>query len=420
MKDLIGREFRKDHGNILPLLMEDYEFYGMQSLLQFYDSELRCFTFQDYQLAPTLEEYSFLLGINITNSLPFVKRMDTPDFEAIAKALGLRVSEVRDNWVPKDRTCGLPLGFLLVKVDEFAKVGNWKSFNTILAVMIYGMVIFPSFEKFVDVAAISVFMNDNPVPTILADTYYAIHSRHGQKGRVMGCMPLLYRWFNTHLPKRGAFVDYAKTMKWSSRIIALTSYDIVWNTMSSGSEIITSCGEFPNVPLMGTKGCISYNPILARRQLGYPLTEVPTVRQLTETIFFANDENPVLLNQIVVAWSSVHKKGTVFFGQKGNYAFDSYTDWLKDRVSKIRLPYKREAPLYSQPGSLVESLVPDSTTPYSSSVISPPGFVRIEVYKQLQSENSALKEQLQAQAMDLAFALIKRGYSLRSSRKTKF
>src|ERR1043165_6352229 len=185
VKDLIEREFRKDHGNILPLLMEDYEFYAMQSLLQFYDSELRCFTFQDYQLAPTLEEYSFLLGINITNSLPFVKRMDTPDFEAIAKALSLRVSEVRDNWVPKDRTCGLPLGFLLSKDDKFVKNSCWGNFNTILAAIIYGTVIFHVVEKFVDFSSISVFMNDNPVPAILDDTYYAIHSRHGKRGMLL-------------------------------------------------------------------------------------------------------------------------------------------------------------------------------------------------------------------------------------------
>lgn len=41
-------------------------------------------------------------------------------------------------------------------------------------------------------------------------------------------------------------------------------------------EIIFSCGEFPNVPLIGSKGCINYNPTLELRQLGYPMLEKPT------------------------------------------------------------------------------------------------------------------------------------------------
>ena len=32
--------------------------------------------------------------------------------------------------------------------------------------------------------------------------------------------------------------------------------------------IIDSCGSFPNVPLLGIKGGINYNPILARHQFG--------------------------------------------------------------------------------------------------------------------------------------------------------
>jgi len=34
---------------------------------------------------------------------------------------------------------------------------------------------------------------------------------------------------------------------------------------------LCSCEGFPNVPLMGTRGCLNYNPILALRQLGYPM-----------------------------------------------------------------------------------------------------------------------------------------------------
>jgi len=32
-------------------------------------------------------------------------------------------------------------------------------------------------------------------------------------------------------------------------------------------DTIFSCGAFPNVPLMGSRGCISYTPVIALRQL---------------------------------------------------------------------------------------------------------------------------------------------------------
>ena len=34
-------------------------------------------------------------------------------------------------------------------------------------------------------------------------------------------------------------------------------------------SIIDRCGEFPNVPLLGIRGGITYNPSLALRQFGY-------------------------------------------------------------------------------------------------------------------------------------------------------
>ena len=35
--------------------------------------------------------------------------------------------------------------------------------------------------------------------------------------------------------------------------------------------MLYSCEGFPNVPLIGMRGCINYNPVLAIRQLGYPM-----------------------------------------------------------------------------------------------------------------------------------------------------
>jgi hypothetical protein len=61
----------------------------------------------------------------------------------------------------------------------------------------------------------------------------------------------------------------------------LTEKDISWYSRElDGTEVILSCGNFPNVPLMGTKGCINYNHVLSLRQLGYPMEDEPDDRLL--------------------------------------------------------------------------------------------------------------------------------------------
>lgn len=89
------------------------------------------------------------------------------------------------------------------------------------------------------------------------------------------CIPLLYKWFLIHLPLKGPFVEKRGTLKWSKRVMALTSFDITWANFMHVTKMITSRGEFSNVPLMGTKGCINYNPVLAICQLGFALRDEP-------------------------------------------------------------------------------------------------------------------------------------------------
>ena len=96
---------------------------------------------------------------------------------------------------------------------EEAKKGNWVAFNAQLAVMIYGVILFPSMPSFVDLAAITIFIGGNLVPTLLADTYYAIHSRHGKCGAIRCCLPLLLKWFLSFLPTNGPSVDTQNTHK---------------------------------------------------------------------------------------------------------------------------------------------------------------------------------------------------------------
>ena len=111
--------FSKQYEDLLSLLDAQVDDRALQTLLQFYDLELRCFTFQDYQLAPTLEEYSHILGIKVTDCVPFSHVLDEYDYEAIAKMIYLSLSDVKSNWRKRGTTSGFSTDFLLRKLKRW-------------------------------------------------------------------------------------------------------------------------------------------------------------------------------------------------------------------------------------------------------------------------------------------------------------
>lgn len=80
------------------------------------------------------------------------------------------------------------------KTSHYANVGSNDVFEAILALRIYGILLFPSFKDFVDMDAIRVFVTCNPVAALLGDVYYSIHFRSEKKGGwVYCCAPILYK-----------------------------------------------------------------------------------------------------------------------------------------------------------------------------------------------------------------------------------
>lgn len=82
-------DFKKRYGNLLGILNTKVNVMVIHMLVQFYDPPLRCFIFQDYQLAPILEEYSHILKINIKDQVPFNSLKELLKFHQIAEALYL-------------------------------------------------------------------------------------------------------------------------------------------------------------------------------------------------------------------------------------------------------------------------------------------------------------------------------------------
>ncbi|XP_058741116.1 uncharacterized protein LOC131613464 [Vicia villosa] len=153
-------------------------------------------------------------------------------------------------------------------------------------------------------------------------------------------------WFISHLLETPAFWDNKECLIWSQRIMSLTSSDIVWYSHDYFyAKIIDRWGEFSNVPLLGTKGGISYNPVLARRQMRYPLNDKPGNLSV-EGIFFMNEKDEQRLRKrIVHAWHNIQRKGREELGKKDCVAKKSYMKRVTDRAIKLKMSYPSFSPL---------------------------------------------------------------------------
>ncbi|KAI5403467.1 hypothetical protein KIW84_050875 [Lathyrus oleraceus] len=295
--------FGKNYGNLLSILNQQVDHTTLIILAQFYDLPLRCFTFQDFQLAPTLEEFECLVRIPMKDKPLFVGT---------------------DESLPLEDAC-----------------------YSAIALAIYGIVLFPNMDGFIDMTAICVFLIGNPLPTLLADVYYHISHRYTKKkGLIACCAPLLYQWFLEHLPKTGAWVEQTD-ISWPQRLGSLRSEDLSWYSKEYiNADIIFSCGDFPNLPLIGTQGCVNANPVLSLRQLGYPMEGPPEANSLEAFLLLDfGAENPSLFQRIKEAWKNVNRKGKAELGRANGITKEPYFQWVKERVQIIKMPFVIRTPI---------------------------------------------------------------------------
>jgi len=168
--------------------------------------------------------------------------------------------------------------------------------------------LFPKTDRFVDNAAISVFIayrtrSESPVTTILADTYLALNSCNPKKRtRMTCCLPTLFVWLASRFEERvvgiKCLVESVKQQRlevkskdeWSQYMVSLTQEKIEWQpAWQQRSQLIYQRAKFLNVPLIGTKGCINYNPVLAQRQFGHPIRGAPTSYVVERLLFLYKD-----------------------------------------------------------------------------------------------------------------------------------
>ncbi|XP_050896455.1 uncharacterized protein LOC127103232 [Lathyrus oleraceus] len=350
LRDLVSQmhpvyriNFGKYYGNLLSILNQRVDYTTLITLAQFHDLPLRCFTFQDFQLAPTLEEFERLVRIPMKNKPLFEGIDESLPLEIIASTLHMDEKEVEANLETKGSTKGFSLGFLLERAHTLIKAESWDACYSAIALAIYGVVLFPNMDGFVDMAVICVFLTGNLVPTLLADVYYYISHRYTKKkGMIACCAPLLYQWFLEHLPKTGAWVEQTD-VSWPQRLGSLRSEDLSWYSKEYiNMDIVFSSGDFPNLPLIRTQGCVNANPVLSLRQLGYPMEGPPEAGSLEAFLLLDfGVENTSLFQRIKEAWKNFNRKGKADLGRANGITKEPYFHWERDYVIEDYESFKK-------------------------------------------------------------------------------
>ncbi|RDX65465.1 hypothetical protein CR513_55877, partial [Mucuna pruriens] len=90
-------------------------------------------------------------------------------------------------------------------MEYLSEVGDWEAFIDVLGLSLFGIVLLPRLDNYVDRAAIDAFWacrenNKNPMISVLANTYYTLNNSRERKGGRMTCyLYILYLWIITHM-----------------------------------------------------------------------------------------------------------------------------------------------------------------------------------------------------------------------------
>ncbi|KAH1209947.1 hypothetical protein GmHk_15G044342 [Glycine max] len=350
MEPLQMQSFRKTYGKILELTIAEVSIEAIASLTQYYDQPLRCFTFGDFQLVPTIEEFEEILGCPLEGRKPYLPSGCLPSLNRIAtvvkdSARGLdRIKQTRNG------IAGLPQKYLENKARGMANQGDWVPFMDVLALIIFGVVLFPNVDGLIDLAAIDAFLayhhsKESPVVAVLADLFDTFDRRcEKSSARIICCLPALCVWLVSHLFQQDTrhpcpllshrSCTEKRRMDWDQLLAGIGGRTISWFPLwKEGKEgVLFSCGRYPNIPLVGTRGCINYNPTLAIRQLGYLIRGAPTEESMSP--FLMRDlgaQNSKTIQRIHKAWETPLRKDQELRGIR-NGIIGGYHEWLKVRI----------------------------------------------------------------------------------------
>lgn len=213
-----------------------------------------------------------------------------------------KVRKLAPNLDKKGNVQGFLGKYMDKKAQDFVETKEWKSFNDVSAFLIYGIIWFIHIDDFICFQCI---LGWESCPYTFSGCILLTSFKTWKEGEVIFCcIPLLYTWFMSHMSKKGPFIENQGDHNWPQRIVSLTKNSISWYLPEHDvNEIIFYFGDFLNVPLIGSGGCINYSPILDLRQLGYTMLDKPEDKLLEGFVLhYMGADDPNMLKKIRQAW----------------------------------------------------------------------------------------------------------------------
>ena len=115
----------------------------------------------------------------------------------IAKVVKISTQELDRVKQNRNGVVGILRKHLEERVKALADQGEWVLFIDVLALLIFGVILFPNVDGLVDLTAIDAFLayhhsKESPVVTVLADAYDTFDRRcEKNSARIVCCTPAL-------------------------------------------------------------------------------------------------------------------------------------------------------------------------------------------------------------------------------------
>ncbi|XP_050936265.1 uncharacterized protein LOC127144399 [Cucumis melo] len=322
--------FSKKYGHIAELMYIPVNYFALRAIINFGDPAYGCFTFGSCDLLPTIEEYQAMLSmpqkereiVYFFNPKQTTKRTLSKFLETV------HATEIQKYIKAKGGEENVPFDYLIKMTQTY--IDEDKGL-TLLALCIYGAVIFPKAEGYVDRKVIKLFFQMergvNPIIPILAETFrslnYCRNKGEGKlnccvPGKLNCCVPLLYIWIHSHIKFPAEFrcprldfsspwnlmrntisefgmavwdPTYPRKEAWLSFFAKLTSENVIWKAQWMPLKaVIYRCGDFHNVPLLGPWGGVNCTPLLVLRQV-WLKQFIPPTHNLQESDFSYDPED---------------------------------------------------------------------------------------------------------------------------------
>lgn len=186
------------------------------------------------------------MGWYLRDHPPFTSLVEELAPESVVESLHLIVVEVTLGLELR----GLSRKFLEEKAWDLENEWKWLPSSAILALLIIGVIMFPIDDYYMDPSTINKFLSRYLVS--------ASHQTREEEGCIHELCISIVLLLLSHIPQKGLWIEFLKDLKWSQKQASLTSDAIVWYLLAyKVDQVVTTCGEFLNVPLTGPRGCIN-------------------------------------------------------------------------------------------------------------------------------------------------------------------